>query len=110
MITQFKGQYEFLDPAYYCLAEYDGVIYNSAEAAFLASQSDDPYFRSMSRNPSFPIWRARELCERLQKPRDWTLELSLDSKKIKPLATRMGGRDSTIYPGLRRAAAPSDGI
>ena len=51
MITQFKGQYEFLDPAYYCLAEYDGVIYNSAEAAFLASQYDDPYFRSMFRNP-----------------------------------------------------------
>ena len=35
MITQFKGKYDFLDPAYYCLAEYDGVIYNSAEAAFL---------------------------------------------------------------------------
>ena len=28
MITQFKGQYEFLDPAYYCLAEYDGELYN----------------------------------------------------------------------------------
>ena len=41
MITQFKGKYDFLDPAYYCLAEYDGVIYNSAEAAFLASQYDD---------------------------------------------------------------------
>jgi predicted NAD-dependent protein-ADP-ribosyltransferase YbiA (DUF1768 family) len=78
MITQFKGKYDFLDPAYYCLAEYDGVIYNSAEAAFLASQYDAPYFRSMFRNPSLPIWRARELSKRLQKRRDWTPELSLD--------------------------------
>ena len=78
MITSFKGKYEFLDPAYYCLAGYNGVIYNSAEAAFLASQYDDPYFRSMFRNPSLPIWRARELCKRLQKRRDWTPELSLD--------------------------------
>ena len=78
MITQFKGKYDFLDPAYYCLAEYDGVIYNSAEAAFLASQYDTPYFRSMFRNSSLPIWRARELSKRLQKRRDWTPELSLD--------------------------------
>ena len=78
MITQFKGKYDFLDPAYYCLAEYDGVIYNSAEAAFVASQYDDPYFRSMFSNSSLPIWRARELSKRLQKRRDWTPELSLD--------------------------------
>jgi predicted NAD-dependent protein-ADP-ribosyltransferase YbiA (DUF1768 family) len=78
LITQFKGKYDFLDPAYYCLAEYDGVIYNSAEAAFLAAQYDDPYFRSMFRDPSLPIWRARELSKRLQKRRDWTPELSLD--------------------------------
>ena len=78
MITQFKGQYEFLDPAYYCLAEYDGEIYNSAEAAFLAAQFDDPYFRSMFRNPALPIWRARELSKKLQKRRDWTPELSLE--------------------------------
>ena len=70
MITQFKGKYDFLDPAYYCLAKYDGVIYNSAEAAFLAAQYDDPYFRSMFRDPSLPIWRARELSKRLQKRRD----------------------------------------
>ena len=78
MITQFKGQYEFLDPAYYCLAEFDGVIYNSAEAAFLAAQFDDPYFRSIFRNPALPIWRARELSKKLQKRRDWTPELSLE--------------------------------
>jgi len=78
MITQFKGQYEFLDPAYYCLAEYDGVIYNSAEAAFLAAQFDAPYFRSMFRDPALPIWRARELAKRFQKRRDWTPELSLE--------------------------------
>jgi ribA/ribD-fused uncharacterized protein len=78
MITQFKGKYDFLDPAYYCLAEYDGVIYNSAEAAFLAAQYDSSYFRSIFRNPALPIWRARELARRLQKRRDWTPELSLD--------------------------------
>jgi predicted NAD-dependent protein-ADP-ribosyltransferase YbiA (DUF1768 family) len=78
MITQFKGKYDFLDPAYYCLAEYDGVIYNSAEAAFLASQYDAPYFRSMFRNTALPIWRARELAMRLQKRRDWTPDLSLE--------------------------------
>jgi predicted NAD-dependent protein-ADP-ribosyltransferase YbiA (DUF1768 family) len=78
MITKFKGKYEFLDPAYYCLAGYDGVIYNSAEAAFLASQYDDPYFRSMFRNTALPIWRARALAKRLQKRRDWTPELSLE--------------------------------
>lgn len=78
MITQFKGQYEFLDPAYYCLAEYDGEIYNSAEAAFLAAQFDSAYFRSMFRNPVLPIWRARELAKRLQRRRDWTPELSLE--------------------------------
>jgi len=78
LITQFKGQYEFLNPAYYCLAEYDGIIYNSAEVAFLASQYDDPYFRSMFRNLSLPIWRARELAKKFQKRRDWTPELSLD--------------------------------
>ncbi len=78
MITSFKGKYDFLDPAYYSLAEYDGVIYNSAEAAFLASQYDDPYFRSMFRNTALPIWRARELAKRLQKRRDWTPELSIE--------------------------------
>ena len=78
MITSFKGKYDFLDPAYYSLAEYDGVIYNSAEAAFLAAQYDDPYFRSMFRNSALPIWRARELARRLQKRRDWTSELSLE--------------------------------
>ncbi len=78
LITQFKGQYEFLDPAYYCLAEYDGVIYNSAEAAFLASQFDDHYFRSMFRNPALPIWRARDLSKKLQRRRGWTPELSLE--------------------------------
>jgi len=78
MITQFKGKYDFLDPAYYCLTEYDGVIYNSAEAAFLASQYDDPYFRSMFRDPSLPIWRARGLAKRVQKRCDWTPELSLE--------------------------------
>jgi predicted NAD-dependent protein-ADP-ribosyltransferase YbiA (DUF1768 family) len=78
LITQFKGQYEFLDPAYYCLAEFEGAIYNSAEAAFLAAQFDDPYFRSMFRNSALPIWRARELSKRLQRRRDWTPEQSLD--------------------------------
>ena len=78
MITQFKEKYDFLDPAYYCLAEYDGVIYNSAEAAFLASQYEDPYFRSMFRDSALPIWRARELAKRFQKRRDWTPELSLE--------------------------------
>ena len=91
MITRFKGKYDFLDPAYYCLAGYDGVIYNSAEAAFLASQYDDPYFRSMFRHTALPIWRARDLAKRLQKRRDWTPELSLElhaadhSRQILPL-------------------------
>ena len=78
LITQFKGQYEFLDPAYYCLAEYDDELHNSAEAAFLAAQFDDPYFRSMFRNSALPIWRARELSKKLQRRRDWTPELSLE--------------------------------
>ena len=78
LITQFKGQYEFLDPAYYCLAKFDGVIYKSAEAAFLAAQFDDPYFRVVFRNPALPIWRARELSRKLQKRRAWTPELSLE--------------------------------
>src|ERR1700686_4350394 len=85
MITQFKGKHDFLDPAYYCLAEYDGVIYNSAEAALLASQYDTPYFRSMFRDPSLPIWRARELSKRSQKRPDWTPELSLDLTRQIPL-------------------------
>ena len=78
MITKFKGKYDFLDPSYYCLAGYDGVIYNSAEAAFLASQYDASYFRSMFRDTALPIWRARDLAKRLQKRRDWTPELSLE--------------------------------
>ena len=78
MITQFKGQYEFLDPAYYCLAEYDGELYNSAEAAFLAAQFDSTYFRSMFRNPVLPIWRARQLAKKLQQRHDWTSALSLE--------------------------------
>jgi hypothetical protein len=78
MITRFKGKYDFLDTAYYCLAEYDGVIYNSAEAAFLASQYDAPYFQSMFRDTALPIWQARELARRLQKRCDWTPELSLE--------------------------------
>jgi hypothetical protein len=78
MITKFKGQYDFLDPAYYCLAEYDGELYNSAEAAFLAAQFDSPYFLSMFRNPVLPIWRARELSKKLQRRRDWTPELALE--------------------------------
>src|ERR1017187_2648024 len=78
MITKFKGKYDFLDPASYCLVEYDSVIYNSAEAAFLASQYDAPYFRSMFRDTALPIWRARELARRLQKRCDWTPELSLE--------------------------------
>jgi ribA/ribD-fused uncharacterized protein len=78
LITQFKGQYEFLDPAYYCLAEYDGELYNSAEAAFLAAQFDSAYFRSMFRNSVLPIWRARELAKKLQQRRDWTPALSLE--------------------------------
>jgi ribA/ribD-fused uncharacterized protein len=78
LITKFKGQYEFLDPAYYCLAEYDGVMYNSAEAAFLAAQFDDPYFRAVFRNPALPIWRARDLSRKLQRRRDWTPELSIE--------------------------------
>ena len=78
MITQFKGQYEFLDPAYYCLAEYDGELYNSAEAAFLAAQFDSAYFRSMFRNPVLPIWRARELAKKLQQRHDWTPALSIE--------------------------------
>ena len=78
MITRFKGKYDFLDPAYYCLAGYDGAIYNSAEAAFLASQFDAPYFRSMFGNTALPIWRARELANRLQKRPDWTFNLSIE--------------------------------
>ena len=78
MITQFKGQYEFLDPAYYCLAEYDGELYNSAEAAFLAAQFDSTYFRSMFRNPVLPIWRARQLAKKLQRRDDWTPVLSIE--------------------------------
>ena len=78
MITQFKGQYEFLDPAYYCLAEFDGAIYNSAEAAFLAAQFDSTYFRSMFRNPVLPIWRARQLAKKLQRRHDWTPALSIE--------------------------------
>ena len=78
MITKFKGQYEFLDPAYYCLAEYDGEFYNSAEAAFLAAQFDSAYFRSMFRNPVLPIWRARELAKKLQQRHDWTPALSIE--------------------------------
>ena len=77
MITRFKGKYEFLDPAYYSLAQLDGVLYNSAEAAFLASQYDDPYFRSMFQDTALPIWRARDLAKRLQKRRNWTPELAL---------------------------------
>ena len=77
MITQFKGQYEFLDPAYYCLAEYDGELYNSAEAAFLAAQFDSAYFRSMFRNPVLPMWRARQLAKKLKQRHDWTPALSL---------------------------------
>jgi len=78
LISQFKGRYEFLDPAYYCLAEYDGELYNSAEAAFLAAQFDSAYFRSMFRNPALPIWQARELAKKLQRRRDWTPALSLE--------------------------------
>jgi predicted NAD-dependent protein-ADP-ribosyltransferase YbiA (DUF1768 family) len=77
MITSFKGKYEFLDPAYYSLTQFDGVLYNSAEAAFLASQYDDPYFRSMFQDAALPIWRARDLAKRLQKRRDWIPELAL---------------------------------
>ena len=79
MITQFKRQYEFLDPAYYCLVEYDGELYNSAEAAFLGAQFDSAYFCSMFRNPVLPIWRARELAKKLQRRRDWTPALSLET-------------------------------
>jgi ribA/ribD-fused uncharacterized protein len=78
LITKFKGQYEFLDPAYYCLVEYGGELYNSAEAAFLGAQFDSAYFRSMFRNPVLPIWRARELAKKLQRRRDWTPELSIE--------------------------------
>ena len=78
MITQFKGQYELLDPAYYCLAEYDGELYNSAEAAFLAAQFDSTYFRSIFRNPVLPIWRARQLAKKLQRRHDWTPTLSIE--------------------------------
>ena len=78
MITKFKGQYEFLDPAYYCLAEYDGELYNSAEAAFLAAPFDSAYFRSMFRNPVLPIWRARQLAKKLQRRHDWTPALSIE--------------------------------
>jgi ribA/ribD-fused uncharacterized protein len=78
MITQFKGKFDFLDPAYYCLAKYDGELYNSAEAAFLSAQFDSAYFRSMFRNPVLPIWRARELAKKLQQRHDWTPALSIE--------------------------------
>jgi predicted NAD-dependent protein-ADP-ribosyltransferase YbiA (DUF1768 family) len=78
MITTFKGKYAFLDPAAYCVVEFDHMLFNSAEAAFLAAQYDDHYFRSLFRNSVLPIWRARELAKRLQKRRDWTPELSLE--------------------------------
>ena len=78
MITTFKGKYEFLDPAVFCVVEFDHKLYNSAEAAFLSAQYDDKYFRSLFHNSAFPIWRARELAKRLQKRRDWSPELSLE--------------------------------
>ena len=78
MITSFKGKYAFLDLAFLCVVTNDHTLYNSAEAAFLASQYDASYFRSMFRDTALPIWRARELAKRLQKRRDWTPELSLE--------------------------------
>jgi ribA/ribD-fused uncharacterized protein len=78
LITQFKGQYEFLDPSYYCLAECDGELYNSAEAAFLAAQFDSTYFRSMFRNPVLPVWQARQLAKKLQMRHDWMPALSIE--------------------------------
>jgi predicted NAD-dependent protein-ADP-ribosyltransferase YbiA (DUF1768 family) len=78
MITSFKGKYAFLDLAFLCVVTNDHTLYNSAEAAFLASQYDDPYFRSLFRATALPIWRARELAKRLQKRRDWTPKLSLE--------------------------------
>jgi len=78
LITQFNGQYEFLDPSYYCLAECDGELYNSAEAAFLAAQFDSTYFRSMFRNPVLPVWQARQLAKKLQMRHDWTPALSIE--------------------------------
>ena len=81
MITQFKGQYEFLNPASYCLVEYDGELYNSAEAAFLGAQFDSAYFRSMFRNPVLPIWRARELAKKLEQRQDWPPALSIETMR-----------------------------
>ena len=78
MITVFKGKYAFLDPAAYCVVEFEHMLFNSAQAAFLAALYDDHYFRSLFRNPVLPIWKARDLAKRLQKRRDWSTQLELD--------------------------------
>jgi len=78
MITAFKGKYAFLDLAAYCTVGHEGVLYNSAEIAFIASQYDDLYLRAQFHAATLPIWRARELAKRLQKRGDWTPELSLE--------------------------------
>lgn len=40
MIDKFRGEYAFLSNFYECPVEYEGLIYNSAEAAFQAAKTD----------------------------------------------------------------------
>jgi predicted NAD-dependent protein-ADP-ribosyltransferase YbiA (DUF1768 family) len=78
MITSFKGKYAFLDLSAHCTVEYEGVLYNSAEIAFIASQYDNLYLRAQFNSAALPIYKARELTKRLQKRGDLTPKLALE--------------------------------
>lgn len=46
MITEFKNEYRFLSNFYPCEIEFDGLIYNSVEHAYVAAKTTDLELRA----------------------------------------------------------------
>lgn len=68
-IRGFRGQYAFLSNFYPCMVEFEGGVYQSAEAAFQAAKTLDKDVRKQFEN--LLAYQARELGRRIQLRPDW---------------------------------------
>ena len=69
MIKLFDGEYDFLSNFYPCKVTYDGITYNSSEAAFHAQKTTDVEERKkfIELKPS----QAKKLGRKIQLRSDW---------------------------------------
>lgn len=68
MITAFKDEYRFLSNFWPVLVTYDGLVYNSAEAAYQAQKFAPPMRRHVA---AMSAWDAKRAGKQGVLPPDW---------------------------------------